>query len=46
MKLFELLEAFTIGMKPTLMKIRRIDGIHVDQGWNVCSPHGYIIKKV
>jgi len=24
----------------------RFDGIHVDQGWNVCSPHGYIIKKV
>ena len=33
-------------MKPTLMKIRRFDGIHVDQGWNVCSPHGYIIKKM
>jgi len=33
-------------MKPTLMKERRFDGMHVDQGWNVCSPHSYIIKKV
>jgi len=33
-------------MKPTLMKERKFDGIHVDQGWNVCSPHSYIIKKV
>jgi len=40
------LEAITIGMKPTLMKERRFDGIHVDQGWNVFSPHSYIIKKV
>jgi len=28
------------------MKERRFDDIHVNQGWNVCSPHGYIIKKV
>jgi len=40
------LETITIGIKPTLMKIRRFGGIHVDQGWNVCSPHGYIIKKL
>ena len=40
------LEAITIGMKTKLIKIRRFDGIHVDQGWNVCTPHGYIIKKV
>ena len=40
------LEAITIGMKPTLMKERTFDDIHDDQGWNVCSPHSYIIKKV
>jgi len=40
------LEAITIGMKPTLTKEKRFDGIHVDQGWNVCSLHSYIIKKV
>ena len=28
------------------MKERRFDGIDVDQGWNVCSPHSYIIKKM
>jgi len=44
--LLNYLEAITIGMKPTLMKERRFDDIHVDQGWNVCSPHSYIIKKV
>jgi len=44
--LLNYLEAIIIGMKPTLMKERRFDGIHVDQGWNVCSPHSYIIKKV
>ena len=33
-------------MKPTLMNERRFDGIHVDQGWNVCFPHSYIIRKV
>ena len=38
--LLNYLEAITIRMKPTLMKIRRFDVIHVDQGWNVCSPHG------
>jgi len=27
-------------------KEKRFDGIHVDQGWNVCFPHSYIIKKV
>jgi len=36
----------TIGMKPTLMKERRFDDNYVDQGWNVCSPCSYIIKKV
>ena len=40
------LEAITIKMKPTLMKERRFDDIHVDQGWNVCSPHDYIINKL
>jgi len=44
--LLNYLEAITIGMKPTLMKERRFDDIHVDQGWNLCSPHSYIIKKV
>ena len=44
--LLNYLEAITIGMKPTLIKERRFDDIHVDQGWNVCSPHCYIIKKV
>ena len=44
--LLNYLEAITIGMKPTLMKERRFDGMHVDQDWNVCSPHSYIIKKV
>ena len=44
--LLSYLEVITIGMKPTLMKERRFDGIHVDQGRNVCSPHSYIIKKV
>ena len=40
------LEVITIGMKPTLMKERRFDDIHVDQGWNMCFPHNYIITKV
>jgi len=40
------LEAITIKIKPTLMKERRFDDIYFDQGWNVCSPHGYINKKV
>jgi len=31
------LEVITIGMKPTLMNERRFHGVHVDQGWNVCS---------
>ena len=44
--LLNYLEAITIGTKPTLMKERRFNDMHVDQGWNVCSPHGYIIKKV
>jgi len=30
-------------MKSTLMEERGFDDIHVDQGWNVCSPHSYII---
>jgi len=40
------LEAIIIGIKPTLVKERRFDDIHVDQGRKVCSPHSYIIKKV
>ena len=44
--LLNYLEAITIGMKPTLMKERRFDDIYGDQGWNVCSPCCYIIKKV
>jgi len=40
------LEAITIRMKPTLMKERRFDDNYVDQGWNVCSPCSYIIKKM
>jgi len=40
--LLNYLEAITIGMKPTLMKERRFDDIHDDQGWNVCSPCSYI----
>jgi len=44
--LFNYREVITIGMKPTLMKERRFDDNHVDQGWNVCSLYGYIIKKV
>ena len=44
--LLNYLEVITIGIKSTLMKDRRFDGIHVDQGWNMCSPRGYIIKKV
>jgi len=44
--LLNYLEAITIGMKPTLMKERRFGGVYVDQGWNMCSPHSYIIKKV
>ena len=44
--LLNYLEAITIGMKPTLIKERRFDDIHGDQGWNVCSPCSYIIKKV
>jgi len=44
--LLNYLEVITIGMKPTLMKERRFDDIDVDQGWNMCSPHSYIIKKV
>ena len=44
--LLNYLEAITIGMKSTLMKQRRFDDIHGDQGWNVCSPCSYIIKKV
>jgi len=44
--LLNYLEAITIGMKSTLMKERRLDDIHGDQGWNVCSPCSYIIKKV
>jgi len=40
------LEAITIGMKSTLMKERRFDDNHVDQGWNMCSPCSYVIKKV
>jgi len=44
--LLNYLEAINIGMKSTLMKERRFDDIHGDQGWNVCSPCTYIIKKV
>jgi len=44
--LLNYLEAITIEMKSTLMKERRFDDIHGDQGWNVCSPSSYIIKKV
>jgi len=44
--LLNYLEAINIGMKPTLMKERRFDDIHGDQGWNMCSPCNYIIKKV
>ena len=44
--LLKYLEIITIGTKSTFIKERRFDGIHVDQSWNVCSPHGYIIKKV
>jgi len=40
------LEAITTGMKPTLMKERRFDDIHGDQGWSACSLCSYIIKKV
>jgi len=41
--LLNYLEAINIGMKSTLMKERRFDDIHGDQGWNVCSPCSYII---
>jgi len=41
--LLNYLEAITIEMNPTLMKERKFDDIHVDQGWNVCSLHSYII---
>jgi len=44
--LLNYLEVIIIGMKPTLIKERRFDGVHVDQSWNVCSPYSYIIKKV
>jgi len=44
--LLNYLEAINIGMKSTLMKERRFDDIHGDQGWNVCSPCTYILKKV
>jgi len=30
---------------PTLMKLRRFDGIHVDQVLNACPPHGLIIRR-
>jgi len=30
---------------PALMKIRRFEGIHVDQVFNACPPHGLIIRR-
>ena len=39
------LEVITIGIKLTLMKIRRFDGIHVDHVLNAHHSHGLIIRR-